>query len=658
MKKIPNRTLAEQLRDEWRLDTDDARPIDEVFREEPPNLIRFVAEKKFMWQDTHGLGPIQYDVVRHFEQVLFPKTYILMVEEFGRDWLPVRHVNELAVEWGKGSGKDHVCQISLARIANILLCMKNPQEYFGLGHQSIIHCMNVAVSAQQAHGVFFKPLRSLITQSSWFADKFEVSRSNTTGEPGPQAQEIRFANQVELISGHSSAEGLEGKNLIAAIADEISAFPTMAEVNVNKAGRIPAKTADGILEMLRSSATTRFPHTFKLAQISYPRYKGDAIQQAVAEAELDILEKGAASVYYVSGPKKTWDVNPRYDTIERIKVKGALEPVPNVDSIIKDYQRKPAYARAKYECAPDLAENRFFANDTAIYESFSEQRTVPPLTLEYWYGVEEQTDKWAQSDQGGELKEKEGWQVRFHFAPDMVPYRGVVYAIHGDMAITRDAAGIAMSHVRSWERREWTKEDGSQTLEARPIVKVDFATAFEADPGSEDPTGKAVPREVQIRWFRKLVFELVRRNFTIGMVTFDRFASADTIQILNARGIESDRFSTDTTNVGWDTLRDVMYDGRLEGYYHEKLIHELRSLNEMPNGKIDHPPAGSKDIADAVAGSVVAAIELGGDETDAPERADEAAREDLYTIPGHGGNISDYAIEGSWDMSPSDFGLS
>jgi hypothetical protein len=638
------RSLADMLRNEWKVEETDHSSLSDVFDEEPPALTHFVQDKKFL--NNLPLSAPQFDFVRHFEQVLYRETYILMVEEFGEAWLPVRFVNELSAQWGKGGGKDHVCQMSFARVSNILLCLKDPQAYFGMSHQTIFHMLNVAKSAEQAHGVFFKPLRTMLTSSSWFADKFE-------SRPGPMAREIRFKHQIELISGHSEAESLEGKNLIAAIADEISAFPTGAEVMLSKTGRPPSKTADGILDMLRSSATSRFPFTYKLGQISYPRFKGDAIQQATAEAKLDVEQNGEESVYYFSGPIKTWDANPRYDSIDRVEVPGAGEPVPKVPAILKDYRLNPAFARAKYECDPDVAENRFFSNDTAIFDAFSDQRNVAPLTIEYYWGLEDH-ENWEKAETGM-LKPKPGWQVRFHFSGDLAPYRGTLYALHGDMAISGDRAGVAMCHVQNWERRVWTKADGDITTESRPIVKVDFATCFEADAAAVNPEGKNVPREVQIRWYRKLIFELIRRGFAVGHVTFDRFASEDTIQILLSRGLEAERFSTDISNVGWETLRDTMYDGRLNGYWNELLVEEIRTLNLLPNGRVDHPPDGSKDIADALAGSVVGAVMLGGDESDEPERADTPLP-DAYLMRPSG--MGDLGIEGSMRLSPQDFGLS
>jgi hypothetical protein len=252
------RSLSQRMLNDWELEEPEGT-LSDVFSEEPSLLPHFVGSPDFLANPP--LGPIQYDFVRHFEQILYPHTYVQMVEEFGEQWAPVRFVNELSAEWGKGGGKDHVCQISVARVSHLLLCLKDPQEYYGLAPQTVIHLLNVAVSAPQAAGVFFRPLRTLLTTSPWFSDKFEIA-------PSPQATEIHLKNAIDLVSGHSNADSLEGKNLLIGIADEISAFPTLS-ASKNAMTKTPAKTAEGIIEMLRSSATTRFPETFKLAQISY-----------------------------------------------------------------------------------------------------------------------------------------------------------------------------------------------------------------------------------------------------------------------------------------------------------------------------------------------------------------------------------------------------
>lgn len=618
--------MAEMLRNELGVETDGATPLTDIFDEEPPPLSAFISDARYLDQRGVVLGGLQYDFIRHFEQILFPETYILMVEEFGEYWNPVRYCNEYAVEWGKGSGKDYVCQLSFSRLSNILLSLKNPQEYYNLGPDTILHLLNVAATAPQAHGVFFKPMRSMLTRSPWFEDKFQGGEL-----PGPQAGEMRFIKQIELISGHSQADNLEGKNLIAGVADEIAAFKTESEVMASKSGITPSKTAKAILSMLKTSSATRFPETYRIAQISFPRYKGDAIEQAILKGTADNAAKGLESRHFVSGPHATWSVNPRYDKFERIEVAGATQPVPNVPLFIEDYETDPAEARAKYECKPELAQKRFFSNDEAIYAAFEEVLPVPPITMEYYWGFDTDVDS-AENFAGYEHRVP-GWQVRFHYAPDFRPKSGAMYTIHGDMAVSGDRAGVAMTHVRTWDRRDWVIPGNALQMESRPVVKVDYVGAFEAD-----PRVTPAPREVQIRWYRKLIWELRSRGFYIAAVSFDNFQSTDSMQILQSWGIEARHASTDRSTVLYDNLKDVMYDGRLEGYYEPVLVGEIQRLSKIRNGKIDHPPDGSKDLADALAGAVSLSVEFGGDEGETVEFSDTDSDLSLYMDGAGGGS--------------------
>jgi hypothetical protein len=194
------------------------------------------------------------------------------------------------------------------------------------------------------------------------------------------------------------------------------------------------------------------------------------------------------------------------------------------------------------------------------------------------------------------------------------------------MAISGDAAGIAMCHVAHYDKRVSNDPERSIDFreENRPVITVDFATAFTADPSATVPedsdwnAGERISREVQIRWYRKLVWELKSRGFQIASVSNDGFESADALQILSAWGLNAQRISADRLSGGasapYATLKDVLYDSRLRGYPNPKLVNELKRLQKLQNGKIDHPPTFSKDIADALACSVFAAVEVGGAE--------------------------------------------
>jgi hypothetical protein len=614
--------FAEMLRRAAQANTTSSIDPDAVFTEEPVPLSVFVQDAAFLHNPP--LSPVQYDAVRHIERIYLPELYPVMADEFEvgrkpgrlcigpvsawreeRYWAePIRMINFATLQWGKGGGKDHVCRIVSMRIAYLVMCLRSPQEYFGIPAQDTIHLLNVASSSQQAQQAFFLPITRAVKRG-WFAHKCD-----------PKQNVISFEKNIEAISGHSDAETQEGMNLLLGIADEVDAFKSQKEMAVRRGGsaREPTKSAEGILKMLRSSGITRFPRTFKNVRISYPRYKGSTIQKLTAEARDDIKALGQRSRHYVSGPLATWEVRP---------VPGGRE------AFADEYREDPVMARAKYECKPARAINPYFRNRQAVESCFAPTQRLP-VTVDY--DVED--------GEGG----RQVWVPRYRFGPQLVPIRGAVYAMHADMAVTADRAGIAMAHVARFSEHEVVSvdEDGAPTTirEVRPHVKVDFVISYSAD------TGATPPREIQIRWARQLCFELIRQGFNIRLLTFDGFQSLDSMQILEAKGIETEKVSTDSSEDPWRTLRDLMYEERvtiprLAGEDGAdipcRLVDELLGLTKLPNGKVDHPADGSKDEADALACAVMGAIGLGGEEEDPDARAYHATADfetgTLFDLP-------------------------
>lgn len=572
-----------------------------LFEEEPVPLDVFVKDRAYLANPP--LSEVQYEAVRHAERVYYEQTFALLAassDKQVRDYWsqPCRSVNFLELEWGKGGGKDHTCRMIAMRVCYLLLCLKSPQVYYQMPDQDSIHVLNVASSSRQAQRAFFAPMRRAVARPGcWFQrqgvdilDGAERSRRALRGEKAERTttllDTIRFEHNIEAVSGHSDADSQEGLNLILGIADEIDAFRTAADLarNAGPKQRESSSSAEAILDMLRTSATTRFPQTFKNVHISYPRYLGSTIQRQVARGRADNEAKGEASRYYVSGPLATWEANPR---------------ISGKEAFAEDYEKDPALAEAKYECKPRRAVNPYFANEAAVRECFYET-VQPPLSVSY-------------------KREGASWAPVYTFSPECYPVKGALYAMHADLAATGDRAGVTMAHVKRWQDHALIGHDEEgleiQVQERRPVVKVDFTISYEASPGA------VPPMEIQIRWARMLCLELRRMGFPVTFFSFDQWQSKDSMQILESHGIETDRFSTDVSEEGWRTLRDVMYEGRLEAPARELTIIELLGLSRLPNGKIDHLGDSSKDEADSLAGAVVGALGIGGQEDASGKRA-------------------------------------
>jgi hypothetical protein len=381
----------------------------DVFCEEPVPLDVFVSDKLFL--SSAKLSDEQFRLVALAETVYFPQTYTILPDWWYTQeswWRP--GYTEITAEWGKGSGKDYCARIISARVAYLVQCLNDPFKYYSHDPSSSIDLLNVARSTKQANDVFFEPLKRMIGRSPWFSDKAE-----------PRIGQIRFPKNVYAHSGHADQESLEGFNLLIGVADEIAAFKTKEETRNRQSPRPGQHSADAIADMMRSSGQSRFPGLAKVVYISYPRFRGDFIEQ---KYEQSLREPTA----YAS-KRATWEVNPT-------KTREMFED---------EYRKDPEGAAAKYECKPPQATNKYFRNDKAIDLAF-QRRVEPPV-----------------DDLGFLMPE-----ARFD--------HGKAIAIHMDLALTRDRCAICACHMQDWSVR--TTADGH--ILRQPIVFVDLVTSFSA----------------------------------------------------------------------------------------------------------------------------------------------------------------------------------
>ncbi|MCR4284681.1 MAG: hypothetical protein NUV97_01390 [archaeon] len=200
---------------------------------------------------------------------------------------------------------------------------------------------------------------------------------------------------------------------------------------------------------------------------------------------------------------------------------------------------------------------------------------------------------------------------------------------HFDLAKNRDAVGVSMAHVPFFDEREIYEERLGKTKKAKaPHVRVDFWGRIKVQKGEE----------IILSDIREIIYELSRRHFYFGVISFDNFQSLDSMQILRTYGYRVGHFSLDrtssvlkidsevltglkklstegNTNYGVGVLRDLMYDDRLDvpklnkNYYDKDYFsEECKQAQETKRGKIDHPPNFSIDVMHSVAGSTTHAI--------------------------------------------------
>jgi hypothetical protein len=160
---------------------------------------------------------------------------------------------------------------------------------------------------------------------------------------------------------------------------------------------------------------------------------------------------------------------------------------------------------------------------------------------------------------------------------------------HVDLGLTNDSADVAVGWVSGFTK----VRRGPEHVEVLPVLEYDLV--LEVKP----------PRngEIEFENIRRLFYRLREAGMNLKWITFDTFQSRDSVQLLRQKGFQSDLVSMDTDFVPYEVTKTALYDGRMRLPEHQRALEEFVCLERDPKtGKIDHPPKGSKDCADAVAG--------------------------------------------------------
>lgn len=223
---------------------------------------------------------------------------------------------------------------------------------------------------------------------------------------------------------------------------------------------------------------------------------------------------------------------------------------------------------------------------------------IPPATqspfISLDYKVEDARDLWQRMAMG--MWGTDEWPVdpdgrieRWFMAPDSVQR-----ACHIDIGVTNDALGVAIGH---------TSGTVDVNGEQKPLIFIDMVYRIVAPPGGQ----------IELSMVRQLLYRLRDDlNFRFRMVTLDSYQSTDMMQQLRRAHFKSDLLSVDKSIVPYYDLREALYENRLalptvlsrlrpSDPPVDVLRKELVELQDL-GLKIDHPPNGSKDLADAVAG--------------------------------------------------------
>jgi hypothetical protein len=326
--------------------------------------------------------------------------------------------------------------------------------------------------------------------------------------------------------------------------------------------------------MYRASVMSRFPDFGKVILLSFPRFKNDPIQKfyesVIGEKETilrsqtlkmdndlpDGTDGNEVTVEWEEDHIKSY-LYPKTFALKRPT--WEVNPTKSLEDFKVDFYKNMPDALGRFACMPPEMIDAFFKSREKVESAFKNTAIAV--------------------DQFGRLEE---W-----FKPD--PDKK--YFIHVDLAQKHDHCAVSLAHVERWVNVRVTNE----YTQPAPIVSVDAVRYWTPTPD----------KSVDFTEVKDYILSLKTRGFNIGVCTFDRWNSHDMMQQLMSYGIKTEILSVAKKH--YDDMAMVILEERLNGPHIKLLIDELLQLKIMRD-KVDHPRKGSKDLADAVCGSVFNAI--------------------------------------------------
>jgi hypothetical protein len=456
----------------------------------------------------------------------------------------LRQVTEMAIMFGKGSGKDFLASGILAYVCYVILCMNDPQGYFGFGQDEPIDFINVAINAYQANNVFFKKLKARLINCKWFTRV--TTEPKNPNEFQVLKNQIRFYKNITCHSAHSEADSFEGFNPLIVIFDEIGGFEYEA--------------AEDCYATLRSSALSRYNDKILLIFISFPRHEQDFMFKKYNESFND------PQVFGMIG--KSWEVNPK---IKR-------------ESLEKDYQRDPEGSAIKYECRPPKYAEGLFKFPEKIDEvvQVGKHAQCPNLIVN-----EKITTRTLKN---GEERHFIGLEVyNLNLDPQYTYYLG------GDAGVETDSYVISLFHAEPTIIQ--VVEDGEVVEKWVNKPVEDLLLQWKPSKSERLPVDLMNVAEI---------IEKICQQVHVKKALFDKFNSAEVVQRLMQYGVEAEdkNFSNPFQVQIYQNLKGLIYTQNIELLDHHvdeglNANEELKHIKLINGNKIDHDPDKSKDFSDA-----------------------------------------------------------
>lgn len=513
-------------------------------------------------------------------------------------WTGEKKILEAFDGGATSTGKTHIASITQAYQLYQMCCFKKPVKLWPqLSSKTPLVFMFQSVQESITKRVIYEPFKAMFTDMPFIQKNAVWNRDKDAA--------LEFDNNVMVVPALASLQKMVGQAIVSCLLDEVNFMSVVKESKQVIGNRGQGGLYDqaelvynNIVRRRKSRFETNGPEPGVISVLSSTRYLGDFMDRRVKEIEAN----NEKDVHVMR--RKQYEAQPGGNEGPRTRVLvGSLEYGTRV---LKDDEVKgkhypasatvlevPVKYKVQFMRDPEGALRDVCGIATDVIAPFITQRHK--IIESIVRGTKLGLKPWVQ---------KADVDLAIDGMPQIIEEnlpldRKRPRFVHVDLSRTRDRCGIAILKVLGQQ----AVADANGTVEYLPHYCLEQGITIK-------PSQSA---EIDLPDIRKFIMTLKEYyKINIHTVSYDGFDSRETMQLLRKAGIFAWEVSVDETLEPYEMLKSALYQDRIDFQDHELLKVELAGLEmnskaHQGKGKVDHPPSGSKDLADALAGAIYSA---------------------------------------------------
>jgi hypothetical protein len=551
------------------------RSLQTGYKKQPVDVLEFLLSSEYL----------------NLEGTIRPKIKNCLIDIFG----PYNHCYEVVMSGATRIGKTYMACCAFSYHIYKLSCLYNPQTHYKLSPGSeIVFTMQSLKEAKAKRN--FSEFKGMIDDSEYFKKYFPLQgrAKNYAVFPGNIIVKPIATTNTAAMSENVYAAFIDEANFLQVIKG--SAHQALDEQYYDQATVLYQTIKDRIQNQFKDMATGEWPGKLYLA--SSANHTDDFIQNKIRESkksnhiyvmdyplwEVKDTDKYSGKKFWVQMPTEldggaVFEKKPKIMTNDIIEIPIELKDQFDADlhAAIRNVAGRPISRESKFIPSHVLLQN--IENYNQYYQS-QQIFTVQEICLNDVMDIRS--------------------LLNIEFIKTINPF--FTFHSHCDLSLSQDASGIAFGATvgavttKKKETLDVDTKEKVEIVEASAPVYAIFGLLKINPPNNG---------QIDISKVEKLYLTIKEYLTNFTSFSADRAYSITLIQNLRRNGVTSQYLSVDKTTNAYIEKKNCLTENRLWIPEHEAHKKELKGLIfNIEKNKVDHHARGSKDVSDAVAGTV------------------------------------------------------